>query len=81
MADDDIKENLYLTFRIVECLCIGVFIFGFLWYGTEVLKLSAPEFMMLYGGTGAVASEVLARVFHRMLKKKETTVTEGEVKE
>lgn len=66
------KENAYLTARIIECLSIGVFIFGFLWEGTEILNLSAPEFMMLYGGTGAVVSELLARIFQRMIKKNQT---------
>jgi len=47
-----------------------VFVFGFLWEGTEILKLSLPEFMMLYGASGAVISEFLARFIHRQLKKK-----------
>ena len=70
------KENAYITARIIECLCIGIFIFGFLWEGTELLKLTAPEFMMLYGGTGAAISEILARIFQRMIKKNQTTSTE-----
>ena len=72
--NEELKENAYALVRVIECLSIGVFVFGCLWQGTEVLKLSAPEFMMLYGGSGAVLSEGLARVFHRMLKKKEKTV-------
>lgn len=62
------KENasyMYLASRYLECLCIAVFIFGFLWNGTEVLNLTSSQFLMLYGGTGAVITEVLARLFSK----------------
>lgn len=59
----------YLVARFIEMLCIGAFVFGFLWNGTEVLNLSTPQFMMLYGGTGAALAEVIARV----IKKKQDT--------
>lgn len=62
MEEENIK---YLAMRYVELLCIAVFIFGLLWNGTEVLNLTTPQFLMLYGGTGAIISEVLARVFHK----------------
>ena len=55
----------YLVFRYLEIICIGAFVFGFLWNGTEVMKLTTPQFMMLYGGTGAVICEILARVFSK----------------
>ena len=77
----EIKQNAYIASRIIECLSIAAFIFGFLWEGTELLQLSAPEFMMLYGGTGAVISEILARIFHKQLKKNLTTETRVETKE
>ena len=64
-------RNAYLACRYIEGLCIAVFVFGFLWHGTEVLKLTLPQFMMLYGGTGALVSEMLARVFHSIIKKKD----------
>ena len=57
----------YLISRIIEMLCIGAFIFGFLWNGTEVMNLTTPQFMMLYGGSGAMISEVVARI----IKKKQ----------
>ena len=60
----------YLAARFIEIICIGAFIFGFLWNGTEVLNLTTPQFMMLYGGTGAVVSEILARLF----KKKQNII-------
>ncbi len=47
--DDELKKNAYATIRLIECLCIGIFIFGFLWEGTEILRLTFPEFMMVYG--------------------------------
>lgn len=55
----------YLVFRYLEIICIGAFIFGVLWNGTEVMKLTTPQFMMLYGGTGAVICEILARIFSK----------------
>jgi hypothetical protein len=58
--ESDIK---YLATRYMEILCIALFIFGFLWNGTEILDLTTPQFLMLYGGTGAIVCEVLARLF------------------
>jgi hypothetical protein len=57
----------YMIARAIELLCIGAFIFGFLWNGTEMMNLTTPQFMMLYGGSGAVISEVVARI----IKKKQ----------
>ena len=62
------KPLHYYIARYVQCFCIAVFIFGTMWNGTEILNLSTPQFMMLYGGGGAVICEVLARLFD---KKKE----------
>jgi len=59
----------YLVARFIEILSIGAFIFGFLWNSTEVLNLTTPQFMMLYGGFGTIISEIVARVF----KKKQFT--------
>ena len=55
----------YLAVRYIECFCIALFIFGFLWNGTEILNLTTPQFLMLYGGFGAVISEILARIFNK----------------
>ena len=55
----------YLASRYIEIFCIAIFIFGFLWNGTEVLNLTTPQFLMLYGGSGAVICEVLARLFSK----------------
>jgi hypothetical protein len=55
----------YLAFRYIEIICAGAFIFGFLWNGTETLKLTISQFLMLYGGLGAVICEVLARLFSK----------------
>jgi len=68
--EEEMKKNAYVGVRIIECLCVAIFIFGMLWEGTEVLQLSFPQFMMLYGGLGAVLSEGLARLFNKQLKKK-----------
>jgi len=61
----------YVAIRFIEILCVAVVIFGSLWEGTEILNLSFPEFMMLYGGVGAVLSEIIARVLMKRIKKKE----------
>ena len=81
MENENVR-NAYLAFRYIEGICIAVFVFGFLWQGTEILKLSLPEFMMLYGGTGAIISEGLARLFYKIIKKKEgkKVKREGETK-
>lgn len=73
-------KNIYLGFRYIEIICIAVFVFGMLWEGAEILKLSLPEFMMLYGGTGAVLSELLSRILSKQIKKKinKTTKTKEE---
>ena len=70
MEVNENKRNAYLAFRYVEIICIGVFVFGFLWNGTEILQLTFPQFMMLYGGIGAIISEAIARIIHKQIKKK-----------
>ena len=67
--EKETTKNAYLAFRYIEAICIAVFIFGLLWEGTELVKLTLPEFMMLYGGVGAVLSEGLARLFYKQIKK------------
>jgi len=61
---------LYTAIRAIEIFCIAVFIFGLLWEGTEILKLTMPEFLMLYGASGAIISEGVARLLQRKIKKK-----------
>ena len=79
--EEDVKQHIpytpikeepstsYLVARFIELLCVGAFVFGFLWNGTEVMNLTTPQFMMLYGGSGAVIAEVVARI----IKKKQNT--------
>jgi len=64
-------ELKYVAVRMIECFCIAMFIFGLLWNTTEILKFTTPQFMMLYGGGGAVISEVLARLFSKKKIKQE----------
>ena len=59
----------YVVMRYIQILCIGAFVFGALWEGTIKFNLTTPQFLMVYGGTGAVISEVLARVFKKYEKK------------
>lgn len=68
-AEKKVEEpsTSYMIARVIELLCIGAFVFGFLWNGTEIMNLTTPQFMMLYGGSGAVISEVVARI----IKKKQ----------
>ena len=63
------KTNIYLGIRFIQVLCIGIAVFGALWKGTEVLNLDTPEFMMVYGGAGALISEIIARVFKKKIIK------------
>lgn len=79
--NDEIKKNVYLGVRYIEIICIAIFIFGFLWEGTELLQLSLPEFMMLYGGTGAILTETLSRILYKQVKKKTKITTGGETKD
>lgn len=64
--EPDVK---YIAVRYLEVICIAVFIFGFLWNGTEVMNLTTPQFLMLYGGAGGIICEILARLFSGKLKK------------
>jgi len=70
-ADEELvtKKNVYHSIRFVQIICIGVFVFGFLWNTNEILNLTTPQFMMLYGGSGALISEVIARVFKKKILK------------
>ena len=67
--DEEMKTNTYYAFRLIELICIGVFVFGFLWEGTIRFNLTTPQFMMLYGGVGAILSEILCRFFKKKLNK------------
>ena len=64
------KEETYVIIRIVELLCIGAFLFGALWEGTIVMNLTTPQYFMLYGGVGAIITEVLARLFKKKIMVK-----------
>ena len=63
--------NRYVVVRVVQLICIGAFVFGALWEGTIRFNLTTPQFLMVYGGTGAVISEIIARFFKRYEKKSE----------
>ena len=65
----DATNTKYIVVRYIQMICIGAFVFGALWEGTIKLNLNTPQFLMVYGGTGAVISEVLARVFKKYEKK------------
>jgi len=59
----------YIVMRYLQMICVGAFVFGALWEGTIKFNLTTPQFLMVYGGTGAVISEVLARIFKKYEKK------------
>ena len=61
------KTHIYYGIRFVEVICIGIAVFGFLWNTTEMLNLTTPQFMMLYGGSGAIISEIIARIFKKKI--------------
>jgi len=66
----DTAKSVYVGIRYLEGICIAVFVFGVLWEGTEILKLTLPQFLMVYGGAGAVLSELMARFTLGRIKKK-----------
>lgn len=67
---EDIKKPAYIGFRFIEGLCIAVCIFGVLWEGTELMDLSLPQFMIVYGGMGAVITEIMSRITMNSIQKK-----------
>jgi len=68
MAEND-EISKYAIIRLVQLLCLGAFVFGALWEGTIRFNLTTPQFLMVYGGTGAVLSEIIARMFKKFEKK------------
>jgi hypothetical protein len=69
MVEEEIKISKYVIIRLVQLICIGAFVFGGLWEGTIRFNLTTPQFLMIYGGTGAIISEILARMFKKYEKK------------
>jgi len=69
-AEEDDIDYKYVAVRFIQLISIGAFIFGTLWEGTIRFNFSTPQFLMVYGITGAVISEALARLFKHMEKKK-----------
>jgi hypothetical protein len=67
--EEEIKEYGYIAVRLIEFISIAAIIFGAAWEGTETFNLSMPQFCMLYGGIGAVVSEILARLLKKNIKK------------
>jgi len=63
------KTNIYLGIRFIQMICIGLAVFGALWKGTEIMELDTPEFLMVYGGIGAIISEIIARIFKKKIIK------------
>lgn len=59
----------YIVMRYLQMICVGAFVFGALWEGTIKFNLTTPQFLIVYGGTGAVISEILARMFKKYEKK------------
>lgn len=69
--EDDIKDISYVIIRFIEIICVATVIFGVLWEGTETFNLTMPQFLMLYGGIGALVSEILARILSKKKSEKE----------
>ena len=68
-ASEEPNINKYVIIRLVQLICTGAFVFGALWEGTIRFNLTTPQFLMVYGGTGAIISEALARMFKKYEKK------------
>ena len=69
--ESEFRKTVYIGFRYIEGICIAVFVFGLLWEGTELMNLTLPQFLILYGGAGAIISELMARFTLGRIKKKE----------
>lgn len=66
------KENKALAvgvLRIVQAIGIAAVVVGTMWQGTESLKLSVPQFLMLYGAVAATVSELAIRGLDYMTRK------------
>lgn len=68
--DETNRRYVIIFLRFVELLSISVFILGAMWQGADMMKLSLPQFMMLYGLITAVASELAVRVAQRAQPEK-----------
>ena len=69
MKDDEKNGLAYIIVRYIQMVCIGAFFFGLLWEGTIQFNLTTPQFLMLYGGSGAAVSEIIARLFKKKIEK------------
>ena len=69
MIEEETKITKYVVARLVQLICIGAFVFGALWEGTIRFNLTTPQFLMVYGATGAIISEILARLFKKFEKQ------------
>lgn len=55
------RKYAYVAVRMLELLFASAFVFGIMWQGAESFMLSVPQFLMLYGGLGALVCELAAR--------------------
>lgn len=58
-------SDLYIGLRFLEIVCIVVFMFGFMWHTSEVYELTLQQWMMLYGGSGALLIEAVVRIIKK----------------
>ena len=59
------KSELYIYLRLGEAFCLVVFLFGFMWNASEYLNLTLPQYMMLYGGSGALLIESVVQIIKK----------------
>lgn len=55
------RKYAYVAARMLELLFASAFVFGVMWQGAETFMLSVPQFLMLYGGLGALICDLVAR--------------------
>ena len=67
---EETKPAILDYLRLVQIICVALFVFGFLWNTTEVLNLTPPQFFMLYGACGALICEVICRLIIKKKPKK-----------
>ena len=62
--NEEHKKTAYVSIRVLELIFAAVMVLGAMWEGAEILTLSVPQFMILYGIIGTIACEASARLLN-----------------
>ena len=70
--DNGVKQNGILAFRGIQVLGILAVVIGAMWQTADSLKLTIPQYLMLYGAMWAIISEVAIQVLKYKFREVET---------